>query len=1088
MRSFIETGQPPRHFAVFEPSSPSQRNRLVHESEVKVLDRALAFGDVVKRNLKSPMSGTVISVLTEVGVQHSFQVTSEPICAITGVPEAELYLAHEWNDGDLLIYKGCWIGIVEEVIDEVAVRLENGSVVVPEDSEQLEIPILSQEEEAAIQRNLASLAQGGGADVTNPPTEQRPLGPSRRTGTVPAPPLLSPGFTVTTTKANIRRGNWLYGAYNPNVDPTGVIVAVKTIRLGVRWLRQNVMLHGTFIPQDQPNTWLDLEDELSNLQRFCKSTGGFTNLDGISYTNDGIAFGNGVTGGGVLQVGDRVRFKDLPGAAKKYPGIRNIPKSDMMGFDVNTFGIVSTFTRVRVRWQDMTETVENSRDLTPYLNVDEQDVWPGEIVMLKHDQGDSRETLDSCSQKINPLPVSSQLQKDKVGVVQLVNSQERVANVRWFKSPKVEFRDGAVMPGFKTGELGDQTEDVSVYELLGIEALAVRRGDFVLVSPDFVTRPRPAIPEAPAGGSAGGNAHNQIHPLRRADIDLARREGADALHNNTTIPMLDNNLLMNLSAALGASSDPQLQIVGRQLNQIPLSNATRYPLRSPMSQNTSQPRIPPQDPYRDEPIDWMGEIVDLGTDGLITVRLGGLGMIRDIKVMVERLFIVFNDDMDFDDLSDDETGMLDNDLNFEGDSDSGSDWSAIANSRFAMGIGHPTPIVEEVSYEGGERLDSGKEEDWDTDDDMEVEVDHNSFAVGMDIRGVPAKDGEGVNISADNAKDGVQVTTLGREMEADRMELVWETEATKDVITDSYPHHAKNPPAPEAFSIPETSKQPPHFAVLDSPVPRNHPFLTSYTTLSDPMFLRRLNKEHKILSTSLPDGIMVRTWEARLDLMRVLIVGPKNTPYELAPFFFDLYFGDSFPQAPPQVYFHSWTGGVGRVNPNLYEDGKVCLSLLGTWHAERKNEAWSATGSTVLQVLVSLMGLVLVREPYYNEAGFGVFQGADEVSLASTLYSEKAYILTRGFVGHALENPMTGFEEEIRWLYLPHQGGLDLLKEVIRTAKEVVKRSECKHQQHADAADTSVEERAVSNVTAGALILLKKNLAALEEVVEKFSL
>ena len=69
---------------------------------------------------------------------------------------------------------------------------------------------------------------------------------------------------------------------------------------------------------------------------------------------------------------------------------------------------------------------------------------------------------------------------------------------------------------------------------------------------------------------------------------------------------------------------------------------------------------------------------------------------------------------------------------------------------------------------------------------------------------------------------------------------------------------------------------------------------------------------------------------------------------------------------PPVGYFHSWTAGIGRVNPNLYEDGKICLSLLGTWHAEKRGEGWSAAGSSVLQLLVSLMGLVLVREPWYS--------------------------------------------------------------------------------------------------------------------------
>ena len=131
--------------------------------------------------------------------------------------------------------------------------------------------------------------------------------------------------------------------------------------------------------------------------------------------------------------------------------------------------------------------------------------------------------------------------------------------------------------------------------------------------------------------------------------------------------------------------------------------------------------------------------------------------------------------------------------------------------------------------------------------------------------------------------------------------------------------------------------------------------------------MRRIMKEHKIMHSSLPDGIFVRTWESRLDLLRVLIIGPCDTPYEYAPFVVDLHFGSNFPTTSPNAHFHSWTGGAGRINPNLYEDGKVCLSLLGTWDADERNEEWSPKKSTVLQILVSLMGLVLVKEPYYSK-------------------------------------------------------------------------------------------------------------------------
>ena len=62
-----------------------------------------------------------------------------------------------------------------------------------------------------------------------------------------------------------------------------------------------------------------------------------------------------------------------------------------------------------------------------------------------------------------------------------------------------------------------------------------------------------------------------------------------------------------------------------------------------------------------------------------------------------------------------------------------------------------------------------------------------------------------------------------------------------------------------------------------------------------------------------------------------------------------------------------------------YEDGKVCLSLLGTW----SGPAWEPDTSTLLQLLVSVQGLILIEHPYCNEPG----QHRDGGSEASTYYN-----------------------------------------------------------------------------------------------------
>jgi len=50
-------------------------------------------------------------------------------------------------------------------------------------------------------------------------------------------------------------------------------------------------------------------------------------------------------------------------------------------------------------------------------------------------------------------------------------------------------------------------------------------------------------------------------------------------------------------------------------------------------------------------------------------------------------------------------------------------------------------------------------------------------------------------------------------------------------------------------------------------------------------------------------------------------------------------------------------------NPNLYAEGKVCLSLLGTW----SGPGWEPGVSTLSQVLIAIQAQILVEQPYANE-------------------------------------------------------------------------------------------------------------------------
>lgn len=82
---------------------------------------------------------------------------------------------------------------------------------------------------------------------------------------------------------------------------------------------------------------------------------------------------------------------------------------------------------------------------------------------------------------------------------------------------------------------------------------------------------------------------------------------------------------------------------------------------------------------------------------------------------------------------------------------------------------------------------------------------------------------------------------------------------------------------------------------------------------------------------------------------QVLITGPSDTPYANGCFELDVYFPVDYPNTPMLINLETTGRHSVRFNPNLYLDGKVCLSVLNTWHG-RPEEQWNAQTSSFLQV------------------------------------------------------------------------------------------------------------------------------------------
>ncbi|KAA8519796.1 hypothetical protein F0562_014114 [Nyssa sinensis] len=171
-------------------------------------------------------------------------------------------------------------------------------------------------------------------------------------------------------------------------------------------------------------------------------------------------------------------------------------------------------------------------------------------------------------------------------------------------------------------------------------------------------------------------------------------------------------------------------------------------------------------------------------------------------------------------------------------------------------------------------------------------------------------------------------------------------------------------------------------------------------------WLKKVRQEWSILEKDLPETIYVRVYEERMDLLRAAVIGAPGTPYHDGLFFFDIFLPPEYPNEPPMVHYNS--GGL-RVNPNLYESGKVCLSLLNTWTGTG-TEVWSPENSTILQVLLSLQALILNEKPYFNEAGYDKQMGRAEGEKNSVSYNENAFLVSCKSMLYLLRKPPKHFE------------------------------------------------------------------------------
>jgi len=135
------------------------------------------------------------------------------------------------------------------------------------------------------------------------------------------------------------------------------------------------------------------------------------------------------------------------------------------------------------------------------------------------------------------------------------------------------------------------------------------------------------------------------------------------------------------------------------------------------------------------------------------------------------------------------------------------------------------------------------------------------------------------------------------------------------------------------------------------------------TSMAAPNQKRLLRDVVRIIKSPLvSNGIYYSHDEENMLKGYAVVFGPDDTLYRYGAYMFKFDFPVDYPFNPPKVTYMTNDGST-RFNPNLYRNGKVCLSLLNTWQGEQ----WTSC-QTIKSILLSLVAL-LHNEPLLNEPG-----------------------------------------------------------------------------------------------------------------------
>lgn len=113
----------------------------------------------------------------------------------------------------------------------------------------------------------------------------------------------------------------------------------------------------------------------------------------------------------------------------------------------------------------------------------------------------------------------------------------------------------------------------------------------------------------------------------------------------------------------------------------------------------------------------------------------------------------------------------------------------------------------------------------------------------------------------------------------------------------------------------------------------------------------------------LDNDYLVLLNEENSNLVHTIIKAPTDSVYKHTFIRLDFEIPSDYPHSPPKVFFINHDNV--RIHPNMYEDGKVCATILGTWPSD--NEKW--TSSMGIETTILALMSFFDNNPYTHEPG-----------------------------------------------------------------------------------------------------------------------